>query len=139
MHIPKTYLSLHDVTGLRITAGQSIDRPLVLSIDGAHGAMEITLFLQPLLTADQIEKLAKAATDAMQMAEPAAVCPHEQAAYKAADSYWDRLKADLDRGLITPLKVVAADCNDAGVVHVRQEDELGKLQAGVPSIVDGKR
>jgi hypothetical protein len=99
MHIPKTYLSLHDVTGLRVTAGQSFDRPLVLSIDGSHGAMEITLFLQPLLTAEQVERLANAMTVAMRMAEPAAVppCPQETAAYKAADDYWDRLRADLDR------------------------------------------
>lgn len=138
MNIPKTYLSLHDVTGLRITAGQSLERPLVLSIDGSHGSMEIVMFLQPLLTEAQIEAMAAAMTAAMQTAKPPP-CPQEQAAYKAADDYWDRLKADLDRGIITPLKIVAADCDDAGVVHVRQENELGKLQAGAPSLVDGKR
>jgi hypothetical protein len=100
MHIPKTYLSLHDVTGLRVTAGQSFERPLVLSIDGSHGSMEIVLFLQPLLTVDQIERLAEAVTATMRVAEPAAVAPaspQEQAAYKAADDYWTRLRADLDR------------------------------------------
>jgi len=138
MNIPKTYLSLHDVTGLQVTAGAGPDRPLILTIDGAHGGMSITLFLQPLLTADQVDALAAVMTTAMQTVKPP-LTPEEKAAYAAADGYWDRLKLDLDRGLITPLKIVAADCDDAGVVHVRQESELGKLQAGAPSLVDGKR
>ena len=107
MHIPKTYLSLHEITGLQVTAGQSLDSPLVLTIDGPHGSMQVTLFLQPLLTAQQIDKLAVAMQAAMTVAEPAAVCPAEQAAYNAAAAhynaekntvdYWKRLRADLDR------------------------------------------
>ena len=58
MHIPKTYLSLHDVTGLQVTPGAGPDRPLILTIDGTHGCTRITLFLQPLLTAQQVDALA---------------------------------------------------------------------------------
>jgi hypothetical protein len=97
MHIPKTYLSFHDVTGLHASAGISHESPLVLTVDSQHGSMQITIFLQPLLTADQIKALADAIQAAMVKAEPAAVCPAEKAAYKAADDYWERLKIDLNR------------------------------------------
>jgi hypothetical protein len=110
MNIPTTYLAFHDITALRASGGTSLGRPLVLTIDGAHGSTQITLFLQPLLTADQISALAMAISDAMVMAEPAAVCPIESAAYDAAADYYRR-----------------------------QTSELGKLQAGEPSILDGKR
>jgi hypothetical protein len=74
--------------------------------------MEITLFLQPLLTPHQIKALADAMAQVlsagMRTAEPAAIAPDEQAAYAAENEYWDRLKADLDRGLITPLVIVKA-------------------------------
>jgi hypothetical protein len=99
MHIPKTYLSLHDVTGLTASVGVSHEQPLVLTIDGTEGSMQITLFLQPLLTSDQISTLAAAIRSAMVMAEPGAIpaCPAETAAYKAADDYWERLSIDLNR------------------------------------------
>jgi hypothetical protein len=120
MHFPKTYLSLHDVTGLRASTVPSSDRPLILTVDSPHGAMQISFYLQPLLTEDQIEALAKAIGAAMTKAEPAAVCPVEKLAYKSQEEYWAALKRDLDRGW-----------NTGG--------ELGKLQAGAPSPVDGKR
>jgi hypothetical protein len=107
MSVPTTYLSFHDITSLRVAVGSSHGRPLVLTIEGAHGSMQITLFLQPLLTELQIATLAETFKAVMTMAEPAAVCPIEQAAYDARDDYYDR--------------------------------ELGKLQAGEPSILDGKR
>jgi hypothetical protein len=120
MHIPKTYLSLHEITGLRVSTVQTVDRPLVLTVDSPHGAMQISFYLQPLLTEDQIEALAIAIGKAMTRAEPAAVCPVEKAAYKSQEEYWVALKRDLDRGWNT-------------------SSELGKLQAGAPSPVDGKR
>ena len=101
MHIPKTYLSLHDVTGLRAGVGVIYDAPLTITVDSAHGSMQITLYLQPLLTKEQIEAIAAAINAAMVMAEPAAVpstlSPEEKAAYAAADGYWERLKLDLNR------------------------------------------
>jgi hypothetical protein len=97
MNIPKTYLSLHDVTGLQVRVGPSVGKPLELVIDGEHGRMQITLFLQPLLTDDQIEALAAAMAAAMKPAKPVPPDPSETAAYKAADDYWTRLRADLDR------------------------------------------
>jgi len=98
MHIPKTYLSLHDITGLQVTSGAGPDRPLILTIDGTHGCTRITLFLQPLLTAQQVEALAEAAQAIIRAPAPAVPPdPCEAAAYEAADDYWHRLKADLDR------------------------------------------
>lgn len=100
MHIPKTYLSLHDVTGLRAGVGVIYDAPLTITVDSAHGSMQITLYLQPLLTKEQIEAIAAAINASMAMAEPAAVSPltpEEKAAYAAADGYWERLKLDLNR------------------------------------------
>jgi hypothetical protein len=101
MHIPKTYLSLHDVTGLQARVDRAYGAPLVLTIDSAYGAMQISFYLQPLLTEDQIEALATAIGKAMTKAEPAAIpstlTPEEKAAYAAADGYWERLKLDLNR------------------------------------------
>jgi hypothetical protein len=97
MHVPKTYLSLHDVTGLQASTGVSFEAPLVLTIDSAHGAMQITLFVQPLLTREQTEALVATFNAAMVKAEPAAVCPVEKAAYQSQEEYWAALKRDLDR------------------------------------------
>jgi hypothetical protein len=98
MHIPKTYLSLHDVTGLQVRVGRSAGKPLELVIDGDHGCMQVTLFLQPLLTAEQVEALAEAAQAIIRAPAPAVPPdPCEAAAYMAADDYWSRLTADLDR------------------------------------------
>jgi hypothetical protein len=112
MHIPKTYLSLHDITGLKAAAGHALDSSLVLTVDSPHGAMQISLYLRPLLTGDQVRLLADAMAQVlsagMRTAEPAAIPPEEKAAYAAENEYWDRLKADLDRGLITPLTIVKA-------------------------------
>ena len=95
MHIPKTYLSLHDVTGLQIRVGRSAGKPLELVIDGDHGCMQVTLFLQPLLTAEQVEALAEAAQAIIRAPAPAVPPdPCEAAAYIAADDYWSRLTAE---------------------------------------------
>jgi hypothetical protein len=126
MHIPRTYLSLHDITGLSASVGYQLDSPLQLTVDSEHGSVQITLFLSTLLTPDQIKALADTLNAATVKAEPAAaspLTPEEKAAYAAADGYWARLKLDLDRGLITPLKIVAADNDDAGVVYVHQGSE----------------
>ncbi len=122
MQFPKTYLSLHEITGLRAAAGISPEKPLTLTIEGPHGAMQITLYLQPLLTGDQIEFLADMINATITPEPPAAACPAEKAAYKSADDYWASLKRDLDARPID-----------------RMVSELGKLQAGAPSPVDGKR
>jgi len=95
--IPKTYLSVHEITGLQVSCEGLFESPLVLTIDSPHGALQITLFLRPLLTPDQIKKVAKALQTAMTTPEPpAAACPREAAAYKSQEEYWAALKRDLD-------------------------------------------
>jgi hypothetical protein len=44
--IPSTFLSLHDITGLKAVALQSYDTPLVLRVDGEHGTFQISLYFQ---------------------------------------------------------------------------------------------
>jgi len=97
MGIPTTYLSLHDVTSLKATVLQSLDSPLILTIDSPHGAMQISLYLRDLDTA-KTEFLADVINAAVhEPAPPKVACPAEKAAYDAADDYWERLKVDLNR------------------------------------------
>ncbi len=97
MDIPTTYLSLHDVTGLKAAALASFDTPLILSIETPHGAMQISIYLNPNNTA-KVEALADVINTVMKAPEPPKVaCPIEQAAYKAHDDYYTSLRADLDR------------------------------------------
>jgi len=98
MSIPKTYLSIHDVTGLQARIGYAVDRPLELVIDSPHGAMQIVIFLQPLLTKEQIEAIADTINVVMKTPKPPKeTCPKEAAAYGAEGDYYARLKADLNR------------------------------------------
>jgi len=97
MDIPTTYLSLHDVTGLRAAALASLDTPLILTFDTKYGPMQISIYLNPNDPA-KVELLADAINAAMkEPATPKVACPIEEAAYKAHDDYWSRLRADLDR------------------------------------------
>ncbi len=83
MTIPTTYLSLHDVTGLKAAALASFDTPLVLSIDTPHGGMQISIYLNPHDTA-KVELLANNINAAMARPNtPKAACPIEEAAYEA--------------------------------------------------------
>ena len=96
MPIPTTYLSLHDVTDMKATVLQSLDSPLILTIDSPHGAMQITIYLRDLDTTTEF--LADVINAAMHdPVPPQAACPAEKAAYQAADDYWERLKIDLNR------------------------------------------
>ena len=116
--IPKTYLSLHDVSDLRAYVSPSPGGALELSIETPEGTMMIMLFLR---SSDQAKALENAINTAMaEPPPPAAACPVEKLAYKSQEEYWAALKRDLDRGWDT-------------------SSELGKLQAGAPSPVDGKR
>jgi len=97
MTIPTTYLSLHDVTGLRAAALASFDTPLILSIETPHGAMQISIYLYPHDTT-KVERLADAINAGMkEPATPKAACPIEASAYKSQEDYWTALKRDLDR------------------------------------------
>ena len=88
MEIPTTYLSLHDVTGLKAAALQSFDTPLVLSIKTPHGAVQISLYLNPNDT-KKVERLADAINAAMALPPtPKVVCPIEEAAYAAHDAHY---------------------------------------------------
>jgi hypothetical protein len=64
MGIPTTYLSLHDVTDMKATVLQSLDSPLILTIDSPHGAMQISLYLRD-LDAAKTEFLADVISAAM--------------------------------------------------------------------------
>jgi len=97
MDIPTTYLSLHDVTGLKAAALVSFDTPLILTIDSPHGAMQISIYLNPHDTA-KVERLADAINAVMkEPATPKVACPIEAKAYKSQEDYWTALKRDLDR------------------------------------------
>ncbi len=97
MTIPKTYLSLHDVTDMKAAVLQAFDSPLILTIDSPHGAMQISIYLRDLDTA-KTEFLADVINAAMHSPEPPReACPKEAAAYGAESDYYARLKADLDR------------------------------------------
>jgi len=97
MGIPTTYLSLHDVTDMKATVLQSLNSPLILTIDSPHGVMQISIYLRDLDTA-KTEFLADVINAAVhEPAPPKAACPAEKAAYDAADDYWERLKVDLNR------------------------------------------
>ena len=88
MTIPTTYLSLHDVTGLKAAALASFNTPLVLSIETPHGAMQISLYLRD-LPAAKIEALADAINAVMkEPPAPKVACPIEEAAYAAHDAHY---------------------------------------------------
>jgi hypothetical protein len=88
MMIPTTYLSLHDVTGLKAAALASFDAPLVLSIETPHGAVQISLYLNPNDT-KKVERLADAVNAAMALPPaPKVACPIEEAAYAAHDAHY---------------------------------------------------
>jgi hypothetical protein len=95
MQIPTTYLSLHDITTLKATAMQSIDTPLILTVDGEHGGMQISFYLR--IDAARIERIADAINAILKEPDPPKIaCPVETAAYKSADDYRASLKRDLD-------------------------------------------
>jgi hypothetical protein len=83
--IPKSYLSLHDVSSLRATVHRSPDTPLVLNVDSPHGAMQITIYIYD-ATAERMQAVADAINAALAQPEPPlAACPVEAAAYVAHD------------------------------------------------------
>jgi hypothetical protein len=93
--IPTTFLSLHDITGLKAVALQSMDTPLVLRIESEHGMFQISLYG---LAAARVERIADAINSVM--LEPATapkVMPSETAAYKSHDDYMACLIRDLNR------------------------------------------
>jgi hypothetical protein len=99
MDIPTTYLSLHDVTGLRAGVGVIYDAPLTITVDSTHGSMQITLYL-PTLTKEQIEALADTINAVMKTPEPPkVVCPIEEAAYAARDAHYGHTFGPLLAGL----------------------------------------
>lgn len=86
MTIPTTYLSLHDVTGLKAVALTTMDTPLVLTIDSQHGSMQISIYTGR--DGATVERLADAINDVLkQPSAPPAFCPLEDAAYKAQSAY----------------------------------------------------
>jgi hypothetical protein len=101
--IPKTYISLHDVSDLRAYVSPSPGSALELSIETPEGSVMIMLFLR---SPDQAEALEAAINTVMaEPTPPAAACPIENAVYEAAAEhynaqadYWSSLKRDLDRG-----------------------------------------
>ena len=100
MTIPTTYLSLHDVTGIKAAALVSFDTPLVLSIETPQGSMQISFYLRE-ASAAKIEALADTINAVMKAPEPPKVaCPIEAKAYKSQEDYWTALKRDLNAQLI---------------------------------------
>jgi hypothetical protein len=95
--IPKTYISLHDVSDLRAYVSPSPGSALELSIETPEGTVMLMLFLRSL---DQAKALENAINTVMadKAPPPAAACPREAAAYKSQEEYWAALKRDLDRG-----------------------------------------
>jgi len=95
MPIPTTYLSLHDVTDMKATVLQSLDSPLILTIDSPHGAMQITIYLRELDTTTEFlaDVINAAMHDPVPAKEP---CPIEAGAYKSQEEYWAALKRDLN-------------------------------------------
>jgi len=88
MMIPTTYLSLHDVTGLKAAALVSFNTPLTLTIDSPHGAMQISIYLNPNDTT-KVERLADAINAVMkEPPAPKVACPIEEAAYAAHDAHY---------------------------------------------------
>jgi hypothetical protein len=93
--IPSTFLSLHDITGLKAIALQSLDTPLVLRIESEHGMFQISLYG---LHADRVERIADAINSIMLEPVPTPkVQPSETAAYKSHDDYMACLIRDLNR------------------------------------------
>jgi hypothetical protein len=103
--IPSTFLSLHDITGLKAIALQSLDTPLVLRIESGDSTFQISLYLKE-ADAERVEVLANAINRVMAVApaEPKAP-PSEAAAYKSHDDYMACLLRDLNRNLIHPIEV----------------------------------
>ena len=91
--IPTTYLSIHDITGLKAVALQSLDTPLVLRIESEHGKFQISLYG---LAADRVERIADAINSILQEPAPK-VMPSEAAAYQSHDDYMACLIRDLNR------------------------------------------
>jgi hypothetical protein len=93
--IPKTYLSLHDVSDLRAYVSPTLGGSLELNIETPEGTMMIMLFLQ---SSGLAEVLATAINTVMadKAPPPAVACPREAAAYKSQEEYWTALKRDLD-------------------------------------------
>jgi hypothetical protein len=95
--IPTTYISLHDVTGLKAAALQTLDTPLMLTIDTPLGSMQISLYFTG-IEAMKIEHLAGSINAVLRAPDPPKVaCPQEEAAYNAADTYMASLIRDLNR------------------------------------------
>ena len=92
MTIPTTYLSLHDVTSLKAAALASFDTPLILSINSPHGAMQISIYLNPNDPA-KVELLANNINAAMALPPaPKVACPIEIAAYAAHDAHYGAVR-----------------------------------------------
>ena len=90
MEVPTTYLSLHDVTGLKAAALASFDTPLILIAETKYGPMQISIYLNPPDTA-KVELLANNINAAMALPPaPKVACPIEQAAYAAERSSYCR-------------------------------------------------
>ena len=95
--IPTTYLSLHDVTGLKAAALQSFDTPLILTISTPAGEMQISMYFTG-VDATRIEHLAGSINAVLRAPDPPkAACPQEKAAYASAEEYWRSLRQDLNR------------------------------------------
>ena len=94
--IPTTFLSIHDITGLKAIALNSLDTPLVLRIEGDHGTIQISLYG---IDDAKVEAIADAinAIMAEPAPEPVVVVPSETAAYKSHDDYMACLIRDLNR------------------------------------------
>lgn len=95
MQIPTTYLSLHDITSLRAATLTSTDTPLLLTVDGEYGSMQISLYLR--VDASKTARIADAINAILKEPDPPkVVCPVETAAYKSQEDYWTALKRDLN-------------------------------------------
>jgi hypothetical protein len=93
--IPSTFLSLHDITGLKAIALQSLDTPLVLRVESGDSTFQISLYG---LAAARVERIADAINSIMLEPVPTPkVMPSETAAYKSHDDYMACLIRDLNR------------------------------------------
>jgi hypothetical protein len=87
-----TTVSLHLVTGLQAIDQKGFGRPLTLRLKSRYGDTDITMFFED---EGLTKKIADAINDAVSPAEPpAAACPHEEAAYVAADFAYDTARED---------------------------------------------
>ena len=82
MAVPTTNISLHLITSVQAIDHQTFGKPLVLRLESRYGATELTFFFED---ESLTERLVEAINEAVKATKPLNACPHEAAAYSAAD------------------------------------------------------